>query len=275
MSYILDALKRAEQERGVSPRAVPPPREMPEGSLARARGPWIAGGLVGAAALLAIGLWTIMPPAAPEVEVALPPPRVESAPGVEPPRVQSATRVDRAQRPEPVPRVEPAPLALPARPSAGAVAQSRPSAAPSASRAEPRGPAPAGRGAASRVGPPPAATDDDSRSEAVPQGASRAARSPGAGSASSPSVDATGATPSRPSVPGPAARAGDLKTRTATLSLQVISWAHDPKDRFVFVNGRKYGEGQRIDDSYLIERITDDGVVLSFQGERVTLKGPR
>src|ERR687891_540875 len=53
MSYILDALKRAEQERGVSPRAVPPPREMPEGSLARARGPWIAGGLVGAAALLA------------------------------------------------------------------------------------------------------------------------------------------------------------------------------------------------------------------------------
>jgi len=60
---------------------------------------------------------------------------------------------------------------------------------------------------------------------------------------------------------------------TAKISLQVLSWAPEPKDRFVFLNGRRYAEGQKIDDQLLVERILEDGVVLSFQGERVTLKG--
>ena len=60
----------------------------------------------------------------------------------------------------------------------------------------------------------------------------------------------------------------------AKLSLQVLSWSPDPKDRFVFVSGRKYVEGQAIDDKLLVERITDGGVVLSYQGERATLKSP-
>jgi hypothetical protein len=41
----------------------------------------------------------------------------------------------------------------------------------------------------------------------------------------------------------------------------------------VFLNGRRYGEGQVVEDKLLIERINEDGVVLSYQGERVTLKG--
>ena len=58
------------------------------------------------------------------------------------------------------------------------------------------------------------------------------------------------------------------------LSLQVLSWSSDPRDRFVFVNGRKYVEGQAIDDKLVIERITDGGVVLTYQGERTTLRSP-
>jgi general secretion pathway protein B len=80
--------------------------------------------------------------------------------------------------------------------------------------------------------------------------------------------------PDTPPAAVPAAPATDLKALTARLSLQVLGWAPEPRDRFVFINGRKYREGQAIDDKLLIERIADDSVVLSYQGERVTLKGP-
>jgi hypothetical protein len=53
----------------------------------------------------------------------------------------------------------------------------------------------------------------------------------------------------------------------------VLTWSPEPKDRFVFLNGRRYAEGQLVDDKFLVERITEDGVVLSYRGERVTLKG--
>jgi general secretion pathway protein B len=87
--------------------------------------------------------------------------------------------------------------------------------------------------------------------------------------------DVTSPAPSRPAVPEAAAGAGggDLKALTAKISLQVLTWAPEPKDRFVFLNGRRYGEGQLVDDKLLVERITEDGVVLSYRGERVTLKG--
>jgi general secretion pathway protein B len=77
----------------------------------------------------------------------------------------------------------------------------------------------------------------------------------------------------RPSVPEPPAPVGDVKALASKIALQVVSWAPEPKDRFVFLNGRRYVEGQTVDDKLLVEHITEDGVVLSFQGERVTLKG--
>ena len=66
---------------------------------------------------------------------------------------------------------------------------------------------------------------------------------------------------------------GELKALAARISLQVLSWAPDPKDRFVFLNGRRYAEGQVVDDKLLVERITESGVILSYRGERVTLTG--
>jgi general secretion pathway protein B len=84
------------------------------------------------------------------------------------------------------------------------------------------------------------------------------------------------AAPSRPTAPEaapPAGAGGDLKALAARMSLQVLTWAPDPRDRFVFLNGRRYGEGQLVDDKFLVERINEDGVVLSYRGERVTLKG--
>jgi Type II secretion system protein B len=70
-----------------------------------------------------------------------------------------------------------------------------------------------------------------------------------------------------------AAAGGEVKSLAGKISLQVLSWAPDPKDRFVFLNGRRYVEGQVVDDKLLVERINEDSVVLSYRGERVTLKG--
>jgi len=40
------------------------------------------------------------------------------------------------------------------------------------------------------------------------------------------------------------------------------------EDRFVFINLAKYREGQRLTEGPLVEEITNDGVILQYQGER-------
>jgi hypothetical protein len=43
----------------------------------------------------------------------------------------------------------------------------------------------------------------------------------------------------------------------------------------IFINGRKYVEGDSIDDRLRVEEIQEDGVVLSEQGRRFTLRAAR
>jgi hypothetical protein len=271
MSYILQALKKAEEARGAAPRAVPTPRPLPPAG--RARWPWIAGGLValsGVAGLVA--LWTLglpaptaPPPAAttdtaPAVAAPVPsaPPAPAPAVAVSPAPPTTPPGAARAEAPSPP---KPAPRPAPARPRAAPTLRAPAPAVAERAAADPP-PAPASAAA----GPPPAVE----RGAAPPV----AARPRGA----SPAVAESRVAPRPPAAPAtpaaPVAASGDLKARVARLSLQVLSWAPDPRDRFVFVNGRKYGEGQAIDDTLLVERITEDSVVLAYQGERVTLKGP-
>src|SRR6266545_4471314 len=66
MSYILDALKRAEQQRGGPARAIRAPRAFPTEAASRARWPWLAGGAAGMAVLVAaIALWPTTAPLPP------------------------------------------------------------------------------------------------------------------------------------------------------------------------------------------------------------------
>jgi general secretion pathway protein B len=44
-----------------------------------------------------------------------------------------------------------------------------------------------------------------------------------------------------------------------------------PADRFVFINGRKYHEGMKLQEGPLLERIRRDGIVLNYQGVRFLL----
>jgi general secretion pathway protein B len=55
------------------------------------------------------------------------------------------------------------------------------------------------------------------------------------------------------------------------LHLDIHVYAQNPPERFVFVNMRKYVEGQRLQEGPVVERITQDGVVLNQQGMRFLL----
>jgi len=48
-----------------------------------------------------------------------------------------------------------------------------------------------------------------------------------------------------------------------------------PAQRMVFINGRRYTEGDVIDGRLRIEEIQEDGVELSDQGRRFTLRVAR
>lgn len=58
------------------------------------------------------------------------------------------------------------------------------------------------------------------------------------------------------------------------MRLDIHSFADVPAERFVFVNMRKYGEGQTLQEGPAVERITEDGVVLNQQGLRFMLPRP-
>ena len=46
----------------------------------------------------------------------------------------------------------------------------------------------------------------------------------------------------------------------------------DLAERMVFINGKKYIEGQTVDGDAVLEQITPDGAVLSQHGQRVVLR---
>lgn len=68
-----------------------------------------------------------------------------------------------------------------------------------------------------------------------------------------------------------------LSSLTATgfnlpeMKLDIHVYSAQPAERFIFVNMRKYQEGQTLSEGPTVERITPDGVVLNAQGTRFLL----
>ena len=56
------------------------------------------------------------------------------------------------------------------------------------------------------------------------------------------------------------------------LALDVLVYSEVPAERLVFINGRKYVEGQTLEGDAVVEQITPDGVVLQHQGRRIMLR---
>jgi general secretion pathway protein B len=57
----------------------------------------------------------------------------------------------------------------------------------------------------------------------------------------------------------------------AALHLDLHVYATQPQQRFIFVNARKYKEGDTLAEGPLVEQITPDGAVLNFRGSRFKL----
>lgn len=63
-----------------------------------------------------------------------------------------------------------------------------------------------------------------------------------------------------------------LREAMESMNISILQYAENPTDRLVFINGRKYIEGDYIDRLYLIESITRDGAVLRYEGAQAFLK---
>jgi len=235
MSYILDALKKADSERARERSAVPGLDAQPEAALGgearRGGGAWRAVA-IGSLALLgaALAWWGLG--------------RDEPAPVVA--GAPSAT-------PTPIPTPTPAPTATPtAAPTPAPVAAS-PSTMPVQSANPPPAAAPP---VAAAQAPPPA------RRETKPTAA-----------VAQPKVPAPAAPPaSEARLPTLAQLPADLRAALPPLSISGAVYAPQAGARMVFLNGQVLREGSEVAAGLTVERIGPNATVLSFRGTRFELR---
>lgn len=228
MSYILDALKKADRDRhlvGVPTLATV--HRTPAPSRRRLLWPWIAGAVI----VVNAGVWLWLLHPAPPVPLSR-----------------------REQNLVTVPRAAPKPAApVTATPNAAPQMSARADA-----RTPPAGEKPAHVTSAGAAAP---------RSASPPKPATAPEKSPVRAVASAP-VKPLERDPATP----PASQGAPVPQEVvAKLHLQVLVYSEVPAGRLVFINNQKYVEGQRIDANLVIERITSDGVFVSYQGKRVFL----
>jgi len=283
MSFILDALKKAERE----PRRVP--------TLATVHGParvkMPTVGLWGVASVLMAGggllTWLLWP--SPNV---VPPPATDFQARIVAPSPASRTNAERKI----------APAAPGDGPSSGSMARVPPPQSPGQERGGPRQMTnPPQRPPRSVQAPP---TDLSSPGD-VPGGAAAATSSqrqrvetrsieprgaeapfiagrPMTPKPAEPSVppqaepradaDRVGAGVGPPSPPSSPAKTPALREAMAKMTLDVFVYTAAKADRMVVINGRRYVPGQYVDGLYLLEDINPEGVILSYQGERALLR---
>ncbi|MCG6873305.1 MAG: general secretion pathway protein GspB [Gammaproteobacteria bacterium] len=97
------------------------------------------------------------------------------------------------------------------------------------------------------------------RAEPVPSPATAAQSAPATGDAGVPEI-----------VPAPDATRPDPAPRG--LSLNVLSYSSDPAKRFVMINLRNYGEGDRLPDGSRILEIRSGSVLLEHDGRELELR---
>jgi len=244
MSFILDALRKSEHER--QRQAGPGIAELP---IARpAFRPPVA--LIAVGALLAVNLVIVLVlllrQGAPEATI--------PAAAVDRP-APSSTPVATPVLPEPPAGASPATTA-PRPPAARSVPQPEPvrEVRPLVAEADST---PAGPDA---FDPPPA--PDPSLVPAAP--AAVAVREVPRGSVSAPP-------PSGEFVPRLDTLPAQATAGLPALNLDLHIYATQPSQRSVFINGRRYGEGDSLPEGARVESITTDGAVLQYRGQRFLL----
>ncbi len=301
MSYILDALKKAEQERGLA--------KVPTLTTVHAARVWVLGRshgwlIAGAVLVCAIGaaLWVLIPgltgmvrPSAPRERPAAS--RTESQPASAPaapsvpqptmsaPPVLSAPPATKPRQPAPAaPDAAPQPRALlppfarmPRQPDAQSRADGG-SAVPSPMiERTPRSlPVESLR---PNVAPPPTPSPAQPApsAEPAPSPVSRPIVVPAPPTPAAPGVPASPA-PGAPVVTPPASlppaqpAQPSLQQALAKLTLDMLVYTEAESTRMVTINGRKYVKGDAVEGRYIVEEITREGVTLSYGGETAILR---
>jgi general secretion pathway protein B len=87
--------------------------------------------------------------------------------------------------------------------------------------------------------------------------------------AAPPAVSRTAPAPAAEALPG----ADEMTARGGLpeLHLDLHVYANAPTQRFIFVNSRKYREGETMQEGPVVEQITPDGAVLNYRGSRFKL----
>jgi hypothetical protein len=276
VSYILDALRKAERDHHVSR---VPTLATAHGGVDRRRPSWIWPVAtmmlaIGAVVALAFQWASVRSVHRDPVAAGIPPAPASPVVASRPDPGPSAPPVERAPA-----RVEPSPADVVVPPSEH----------PPAARA-PAGHAIAPPASASR--PPPAAKVGPDRrlraekASASPAPASRSTAAVAVPPASSPSIDRDPAREPRPSAeavaspavtsapPSDVGRAAPTAPAQALprLTLDVLVYSDVPAERLVFINGRKYVEGQAVDGVAVVEQITPDGAILRHEGKQIVLR---
>lgn len=276
MSYILDALRRAEAERGrggvpgLHSQAVPVPGAVPVPERTAAS-PWLmASAGVAVAAVAVAGTWWVMQRPAPAsvVVAATPAPAVApAAPQPAPVAIAPAPAAPTAQvapaavlAPAPAPVVEaPAPEPRPA--------EKRSAAPPPREKAAP--PAPAPRGAE-----PPAAPAR-SRAEPTRDPARDVAREPARGVVPPRAPVAAAPAPTTATGTGTVFAQGDLpeavRAQLPSLKISGVTYSANPAYRMAIVNGQVLHEGDPAGPGLLLEKIEPGRTIWSFRGYRYGL----
>lgn len=247
MSYILDALRKAERERhlGQPPSLTVP--SLPAEPGQRRLGLWLAVGVgLGLNAALLVFLLTRAPPASTPVVAAPPAPMATAtpAPPPAPPALPPAKETSEKAEATAVAQ-EPARPAAPVRSAALAATVQ-----PNASLPVTLHLAPAGK----PVAPEPV----------------RPARRPEPGRLPLAPGSVTLA-PAPESTPPLEMLSAGARRGVPPLNLDIHIHSADPDKRFVVINGRRYREGERLSEGPVLESVTRDGAILSQGGQRFQL----
>ena len=116
----------------------------------------------------------------------------------------------------------------------------------------------------------------EQRAEAVPDSFS-GSNSPGISPDKEAAVSQTNAnlTDSKPAAqPSDNVRgkSASLRDAMAGMAMSVLMFSEIKSERLVFINGRKYVEGDYVQEDCLLESITPEGAVLNYKGERAILR---
>jgi hypothetical protein len=270
MSYILDALKRAAEQRDAQGPAV---RRLFSAAPDVADAPRWRVAAVGGVAALAGALLTgwILWPGTPTPTDAPGTPTLVGTQTETPPAVQPPP-------PPPAPIVRTAPVIAPPGPTAStpraaaptpprATTSRAPTAVSTPRAAGPAQPAPP-------VPPGPASTEAESGPSPVPPAAIEPRPTPARTPAATPPAVVRLAPPPAPAPPGAPspAVAAPRPDGAAPLKLEVIVYAEERAARLAFINGRKYVEGDTLADGSRLQEIQPNAVVILDNGRRVVLR---